>query len=242
MEAGGFGRGELGDSGDLGKFAAFARRKCMGGWRFRLRGVGGLGRLGEVCGIRPEEVHGRLAVSAALTSLLCTLLRLQSRQLRPHTFHDRRVDFRRCHQALSAAARLFHCRGKRGVQATEAAGEARSVRISIPGTTRRSCPQRLMRCPLQRKAQSSQRYASQSCWWLGGRGWCAGLPRLVAVALAWKCVTVMNQNFTMLTDVFAGVDSKAQPFPICLVVRNCSSDVVCVQLHSGECRVGDQRL
>ena len=140
MEAGGFGRGELGDSGDLGKFAAFARRKCMGGWRFRLRGVGGLGRLGEVCGIRPEEVHGRLAVSAALTSLLCTLLRLQSRQLRPHTFHDRRVDFRRCHQALSAAARLFHCRGKRGVQATEAAGEARSVRISIPGTTRRSCP------------------------------------------------------------------------------------------------------
>ena len=125
---------------ELGELAAFARRKCMGGWRFRLRGVGGLGRLGEVCGIRPEEVHGRLAVSAALTSLLCTLLRLQSRQLRPHTFHDRRVDFRRCHQALSAAARLFHCGGKRGVQATEAAGEARSVRISIPGTTRRSCP------------------------------------------------------------------------------------------------------
>ena len=50
---------------ELGELAAFARRKCMGGWRFRPRGVGGLGGLGEVCGIRPEEVHGRLAVSAA---------------------------------------------------------------------------------------------------------------------------------------------------------------------------------
>ena len=112
---------------ELGELAAFARRKCMGGWRFRLRGVGGLGRLGEVCGIRPEEVHGRLAVSAALTSLLCTLLRLQSRQLRPHTFHDRGVDFRRSQQALGAAARRAHRRGQRGVEATEAAGEARSV-------------------------------------------------------------------------------------------------------------------
>ena len=49
-----------------------------------------------------------------------------------------------------------------------------------------------VRCAAFHKAQSSQRYASQCCWWLSRRWWGAGLSRLIAVALAWKRVTVMN--------------------------------------------------
>ena len=71
--------------------------------------------------------------------LLCTN-RCQASELSAHTFYYRWVDCRRGDQALSAAARRAYRRGQRGVEATEAAGEARSVRISIPGTTRRSCP------------------------------------------------------------------------------------------------------
>ena len=59
--------------------------------------------------------------------LLCTN-RCQASELSAHTFYYRGVDFRRSQQALGAAARRFHCRGKRGVQAGEAAGEARRRR------------------------------------------------------------------------------------------------------------------
>ena len=88
--------------------------------------------------------------------LLCTN-RCQASELSAHTFYYRGVDFRRSQQALGAAARRAHRRGQRGVQAGEAAGEARCVRLSIPGTTRRSCPRRPMRCLPQSPVQPEVR-------------------------------------------------------------------------------------
>ena len=78
-------------------------------------------------------------------------------ELCAYGFRGRGVDTGCSQQALGAAARLAHRRGQRGVQATEAAGEARSVRLSIPGTTRRSCPRRPMRCLPQSPEQPEVR-------------------------------------------------------------------------------------
>ena len=78
-------------------------------------------------------------------------------ELCAYGFRGRGVDTGCSQQALGAAARLAHRRGQRGVEATEAAGEARSVRLSIPGTTRRSCPRRPMRCLPQSPEQPEVR-------------------------------------------------------------------------------------
>ena len=162
MEAGGFGRGELGDSGDLGKFAAFARRKCMGGWRFRPLSL-------LFCAPSFACSRANSARTPSMTAGLTSGAAIR-RSVPPHAAFT---------AAASGASRQARQREKRAV--CDSLSLERLIGAVLD-----------VRCAAFHKAQSSQRYASQCCWWLSRRWWGAGLSRLVAVALAWKRVTVMN--------------------------------------------------